>query len=464
MFPLGDDNPTQRRPIVNYAIIGVNLVVFLVTLLAPDDESLIRWTMVPSRLRWETLLTNFFLHANLIHLLGNMWMLWIFGDNVEDRLGHLGYAVFYLACGFAADAAHILTNLGSPVPTLGASGAIAGVMGAYVLFYPQQRIRTLIFLFIFVTVARIPAFVWIGIWFVENLYLSSRGLLGLRGESSGVAYTAHVGGFLMGLIIAAFVRFVVDRWPSSQPRWQPLEPRDPARRVFTPIPDDSGIEYLDEPDDGYSVLRLSDDPPDIARIGQVVAGLTPEPAADVAARLEATRGMIVRTVPRDVADRIQRELHVLGIPSAKVLHNRSNLPPRAVTVEGASWDDRALRLRAGDQILPVPWSSPFLWAAARIDGRPFVDIFVTRRSAYRILGARHVPLTEVDPTSRREISSDLASFARAVLERAGGATSDGLRAAAGLSDWGRLDFGNAADYDDYLFWLYTLTLAKGPPA
>ena len=220
---------------------------------------------------------------------------------------------------------------------------------------------------------------------------------------------------------------------------------------------------MDEPGDGYSVLRLTDDPADVGRIGPVVAAVTQETPAEVGARLEATRGVIARALPVEAANRIQRELHVLGIPSAKILHNRSNMPPRPVSVEGASWDDRSLRLRAGEQVVMVPWSAPFLSVGARIDGVPFVEIFVNRRTAYRINDARHIPLTEVDPASRKEGASDLAGLARAVLDRAAGSSNDGLQALAGSPGGGRLDFGSAADYDDYIFWLYNLILAKGIP-
>jgi membrane associated rhomboid family serine protease len=454
-FPISDDNPTQRRPIVNYTLIALNVIAFLATRPIPQDD-MIRWEMVPASLDWPTLFTSIFLHANWIHLLGNMWMLWIFGDNVEDRLGRLGYAVFYIVCGLAADAAHIVSNAGSDIPTLGASGAIAGVMGAYIWFFPHQRVKTLVFFGFFFDFWLIPSFVWIGIWFLEQIFLSMRGLAG------GVAYMAHIGGFIAGLAIAAGVRLVLAQWPSRRPE-EPLEARAPERRFFTPIPDDSGIEYMDDPGDGYSVLRLTDDPTDPGRIAPVVAAATHESPSEVASRLESTRGMIARAISVEAANRIQRELHMLGIPSAKILHNRSNMPPRPVPVEGASWDDRALRLRAGDQIVMVPWSAPFLIVGARVDGVPFAEIFVNRRTAYRISGARHVPLTEVDPVSRKEQSTDLAGFARAVLDRAAGATNDGLSALAGGSDGGRLDFRSAADYDDYIFWLYNLILARGLP-
>jgi membrane associated rhomboid family serine protease len=456
-LPLGDDNPTVRRPFVNYALLALNILVFLAMVIS-RDPGFIRWTMVPADVHWPTLFTSLFLHAGWAHLIGNMLFLYIFGDNVEDRLGHVGYIAFYLVCGLAANAAHLLTNPGSTLPTLGASGAISGVMGAYLAFFPHQRIKTLVFLGYFVTYWQIPAFLWIGIWFGEQLLLGSQGLAG------GVAYGAHIGGFLAGATIGGLARLVLERLPYSRPSAMPAPTEPPQHRSFIPIPDDPGIEWMDDPGDGYSVLRLADDPPDVAAIAQVAAAATGEAPADVARRLEATRGMIARAIPREVAGRIQRELHALGIPSAIILHGRSNSPPRPVAVEGASWDSRAIRLRAGDQIVMVPWSAPFLYAGARAEGRAFIDLFLNRRSAYRIADARDVPLTEVNPASRSEFSTDLAGFARAALNRSGAAVTDGVRALAAGSGGGRLDFKSASDYDDYIFWLYNLTLAQGARA
>src|SRR5579859_2266516 len=157
-IPIGDDNPTERTPYVNYALIAINVAVFLFSGMGdPENSSAIRWAMVPADLRWQTLFTNLFLHASWMHLIGNMWFLWIFGDNVEDRLGHLGYVAFYFVCGLGADTAHILSNPSSEVPTLGASGAISGVMGAYAVFYPRQPVKTLIW-FWTVSIIRTPAF------------------------------------------------------------------------------------------------------------------------------------------------------------------------------------------------------------------------------------------------------------------------------------------------------------------
>src|SRR6185436_19095698 len=172
-IPIGDDNPTERTPYVNYALIAANVAAFLVFCLGPvDDPGLIRWTMIPSRLEWPTLFTSMFLHAGWLHLIGNMLFLWIFGDNVEDRLGHVGYTVFYLVSGLAASAAHILSNPASDLPTLGASGAISGVLGAYIVFYPRAHVKTFIWLGIFFAdVVRTPAFLWIGLWIGQQILL-----------------------------------------------------------------------------------------------------------------------------------------------------------------------------------------------------------------------------------------------------------------------------------------------------
>src|SRR6185295_1640987 len=159
-IPIGDENPTERKPYVNYALLAINIAVFLLTLGADDERQLIRWTLVPADVHWHALFTSMFLHGGLLHLLGNMVFLYIFGDNVEDKFGHIGYIVFYLVCGLAAAAAHIATNPASELPTVGASGAISGVMGAYAVFFPKQRIKTLV-VWIVITILRVPAMIWV---------------------------------------------------------------------------------------------------------------------------------------------------------------------------------------------------------------------------------------------------------------------------------------------------------------
>ena len=456
-IPIGDDNPPSRTPFVNYALIAVNVAAFfLFNLGLRNEDGAIAWAMVPADLHWPTLFTNLFLHAGWMHLLGNMWFLWIFGDNVEDRLGHLGYVVFYFACGLAADAAHIMTTTSPEVPTLGASGAISGVMGAYALFYPREVVRTLIW-FWTITVIRVPAYIWIGLWFVQQVLLN----LMTRG-GSGVAYFAHIGGFIAGAAIAGAVRGIGRTWP-SQDREPPVSDSGDGghQRPFLPVPDEPDIEWLDDPGDSYSVLRLDEDPAVIGQIAEIVHSVTGESLSDVTQRLQTTRGMIARRIPREAAESIQRDLHARGIPSAKILHNRANVPPQAIPVEGVSWDGRNLRFRSGERIVQIPWPVPFLWVGARSEGQAFIDVFVNRKTAYRILDVRSTMLTEVDSSGRTEESRRFFEFAQAIRRFSAGADmNDGIALAAEQSAWGRLDFPQNSDYDDYIFWLYNLILAR----
>ncbi|MBV8878560.1 MAG: rhomboid family intramembrane serine protease, partial [Planctomycetaceae bacterium] len=425
--------------------------------------------LVPARLvadpvaNLPTLLTHLFLHASGAHVGGNMLFLWIFGDNVEDRLGHLGYVVFYFVCGLAADASHILSNPTSEVPTLGASGAISGVMGAYTLFYPRAAVKTFVWLGIwYVDVIRTPAFLWIGFWFAQQILLN----LFTRG-GSGVAYLAHIGGFVAGALIAAAIRAVGSAWAHSGRPGPPRNPLDagPQRRPFLAMPDEPSIEWMDENGDAYSVLRLDEDPAVMGTIGDVVHQKTGEPTGDVLRRLQTSRGLIARQVPREAAEAIQRELQGRGIPSAKILHNRANLPPVPLSVEGASWDARSIRFRSGDQILLIPWTAPFLTLGARSEGQAFIDVFVSRRSAFRVLDSRSILLTEIDPSGRNEVSAGFGGFARAVRQYASSASvNEGIAVAADGQAWGRLDFPRDSDYHDYVFWLYNLILARSPHA
>ena len=182
-IPIGDENPTERKPFVNYAFIAANIVCFVLQAMS-TPASTIRWTMIPAHLDPVTVFTSMFLHADLFHLLFNMLFLWIFGDNVEDRLGHIGYVVFYFFCGIAAAGAHIAGDPTSELPTLGASGAVSGVMGAYIVFYPRHHVKTFVWIFIFAGVIRTPAFLWLGIWFFQQVIYN---LALPRGGGGGVA-------------------------------------------------------------------------------------------------------------------------------------------------------------------------------------------------------------------------------------------------------------------------------------
>jgi membrane associated rhomboid family serine protease len=209
MIPLRDSQPSYSRPVVTILIIVVNVLVFLFELsLDPFSRNhlISVYGVVPERLDYTTLLTSMFLHGGWMHLIGNMWFLWIYGDNVEDILGHGKFLIFYLLCGIAAGLAHVLTNPYSDMPTVGASGAIAGVMGAYVVKFPHSRILTLIPIFIFFTTVEIPAVFILLYWFVLQFF-SGLGSIGYsHATQQGVAWFAHVGGFVAGIVLIFLMR------------------------------------------------------------------------------------------------------------------------------------------------------------------------------------------------------------------------------------------------------------------
>jgi len=214
-IPLKDLNPSRSYPVVNISLILANVAVFLYQFTLPPyafKAFMTTYCTVPARIpsfvaghtsfefAFLPLLTSMFLHSGLAHIAGNMLFLWIFGDNVEDFFGHLPYLLFYLVCGIGAGLLHIIFNLNSNVPALGASGAISGVMGAYMLLYPRERILTLVFIFL----VPIPAVFILGYWFLLQ-FLAGIHTLGAS-ASGGVAWWAHVGGFLLGMLVTALFR------------------------------------------------------------------------------------------------------------------------------------------------------------------------------------------------------------------------------------------------------------------
>ncbi|HEX9330343.1 MAG TPA: rhomboid family intramembrane serine protease [Anaerolineales bacterium] len=205
MIPIGDDDSGRRlTPVVTYVLIALNALVFFLEL-NNGDAFIERWSFVPSRFLanptgdFATVFTSMFMHAGWVHLLGNMLYLWIFGDNVEDRLGHGLFFVFYIVCGLAASFAQTLVSLGSNVPNLGASGAIAGVLGAYIVMFPHERVNVLLGR----AIVPMSALIVIGFWIVIQVF-SQIGAFAASSqtEGGGVAYMAHIGGFIAGVILA----------------------------------------------------------------------------------------------------------------------------------------------------------------------------------------------------------------------------------------------------------------------
>ena len=251
MFPLKDNIPTDRLPVVTIALIAANVLLYLFfqeaissgLLNSPDQENVVDYGAIPYEFanpgdncqarggeivcgggatgQPPTVLTAFssmFMHGGLLHLGGNMLFLWIFGNNVEDAMGRVKYVLFYLLGGLAALAAQIAIDPGAAIPTIGASGAVAGVLGGYLLQFPRARVVTLIFLIFFFTIVELPALLILGFWFVQQVLFGYFDLSDPTGEGGGVAYFAHIGGFVFGML--AIKLFARRRRPREQPIFQ----------------------------------------------------------------------------------------------------------------------------------------------------------------------------------------------------------------------------------------------------
>jgi membrane associated rhomboid family serine protease len=231
MIPLRDDNPRRTFPFVTYALIALNVLAFLweLSLGRALDQQIFNIAFIPARFwipgHWVadamTIVISMFLHGGFMHIGSNMLYLAIFGDNIEDRLGHTRYLLFYLLCGFGATLAHAVFSASSRIPAIGASGAIAGVLGAYLLLFPRARVMTLIPIVFLITIRELPAVLILGLWFVLQLF-SGVGSLGIPDaqDMGGVAYFAHIGGFVCGmLLIGVFGGFRRRPPPQQEMPW-----------------------------------------------------------------------------------------------------------------------------------------------------------------------------------------------------------------------------------------------------
>ena len=251
MFPIRDDNPQLRPPIATYIILALNVLVWVFVQGMGTEprlvESICNLGLIPGELMgtiapgtqvqlgphtycrlgdggWFNVLSSMFMHGGWMHIIGNMWFLWIFGGNVEDSMGPVRFTVFYLLAGIAAAAAQIVTNIASPVPMVGASGAIGGVMGAYILLYPRVHVHMLVFLGFFVTTFAVPAVFMLGYWLVVQLV---SGFASLGAEGGGVAFWAHVGGFATGALLVLL--FKDQRLLDQHPYHGFKQPSSPTR-------------------------------------------------------------------------------------------------------------------------------------------------------------------------------------------------------------------------------------------
>ena len=219
MIPLRDVIPSRTTPYITVTIILINAAAWFYELAMPREELnvfLQLFGVVPAAFVPTTLLTSMFLHGGWSHVIGNMWYLWIFGDNIEDRLGHLRYLIFYLATGLIASASELFAAPQSAIPMLGASGAVAGVLGAYLWWYPRARVQTLVPIFIFLQFMELPAVLFLGLWFVMQI-------LGSLGGEGGVAWYAHIFGFLGGLLLSML---------ATRPPPRPVRPLPVSRNIY----------------------------------------------------------------------------------------------------------------------------------------------------------------------------------------------------------------------------------------
>lgn len=251
MIPIRDTTPSKNVPVVNNVIIAVNVVVFLFELMQGQalDRFIFIYGLVPARYTVGRLAEHFsffqqvfawlsfmFLHGGFLHLLGNMWSLYIFGDNVEDRLGPVRYLLFYLLCGLASGATHLVFNAHSTAPTIGASGAIAGVMGAYFLLHPKSKILTLIPIIFIPWFVEIPAFFFLGLWFVLQFLSATAG----PGSAGGIAWWAHIGGFLFGMLFLKIFEMLPNTGITA--RMRPATAKKRTHRIQVARPIQSNLE------------------------------------------------------------------------------------------------------------------------------------------------------------------------------------------------------------------------------
>ncbi|MBI2931925.1 MAG: rhomboid family intramembrane serine protease [Planctomycetes bacterium] len=465
-LPIGDENPREKTPVVNYALLAANILTFLALCFPePSPRVIATLALVPARLELSDLITSMFLHANLAHLAGNMLFLWIFGDNVEDKLGHVLYLLFYVAAGLAASFLHIATLADSTVPMLGASGAISGVVGAYVLFFPRHNIRMLLWFGFFIDILLVQAFWWAGIWFLTQLAF---GLLGF----AGVAYWAHIGGFVAGVGVAAIWKYLL--FPAQFGLHGPDEPyptdllassrtrgtRPTVGRPLVTI-DLPPSEFAREEHTRFAILRMEDDVSHAGRIAELAADAAGIAESTTLRRLRTSRGVVARDLDRSSAERVHEALHRAGIPTLLLPDDRSSRPPAPSTPEGLAWDAFQLRFRHRNDLLSIPWPTPFLYLGASVGHRPFIDIFVTAHERQRITD--EIPLRFVDADSRTERPASLRAFATHLIRlRRGALINEGVRVLASHGTWGWLAFQNEEGYEDYAFWAYNLILSSRP--
>ena len=497
IIPIGDIQKPEKIPYVNYALLGINILVYLFVqpneLTADADaihEFFLKYAFVPAEISLQGILFSMFMHAGIFHLAGNMLFLWIAGDNVEDRLGKIGYFFFYIACGFAASMAHFLFNMESLVPCIGASGAIAGVMGAYFLLCPRNQVRFFYWMFFFIGTFYVSARVAVGFWFVEQLIMFL-----VYHAGGGVAFDAHLGGIVFGfLVVLALIKLGI-----ASPYLAAEHYRASARRVSSFAHDHRGRPFIQYPGPNpysrYSRRRsiFSDRPPPqnadwlhnayasptytppwqqattapglftivarkpilnrIADIAPVVASLTGA-TPDVASHaLRTNYGVIARDVSGELAASLEASLAQIDV-AVFVMKNEDliDIPPvRELTNLTAS--DPGMTLYFDGSSLSKRRDEIFLVVCGVVAGAPTLDIYTYEPWArFRASEGSHV--------FERPTLSNIRSIMARILHGHNMAVNRGVKVLVDGGDWGDVAFSSHEDFDRYCYWLIQVVNAR----
>ncbi|KAF0240000.1 MAG: rhomboid family [Planctomycetota bacterium] len=490
LLPISDDNPTQRRPVVMQAILAINVAVWILAVATGTGAAVfLKLGLVPGNFSFVNLITSQFIHTGIFHLAGNMLFFWIFADNVEDRFGRGWFLLMYLASGAVGAIVHAIAVSGTDhalIPLGGASGAISGVLAAYLVFYPQQPVRIFYLIFIYPGFFHVRALWVIGVYAAEQVVM----ILITRGQG-GVAYWAHIGGFGAGLAFA-----LADRMKRGLPEeilpagegWKRRIGKQPSgvTRIWKRL----GAEALVRPAapelppievpfariaQGWTVLRADDSLADVSAIASLVSRVTGEPLADVSRRIRATRGVLARGLSDQSAALLVKTLAASGGPPAFAVDESAAgplPPPASASTAAAGPDGFVLEMAEGGK-WAVPWTRVAAVYAARLDRR---DPRASGGFTERFIETTLVDVVTRNPEGRIRLAQDVERSAAAASERATPAmqafcasilrhrgsipVNNGVAVAAGRGNWGYLRFPGEADYEDYAWWLAQLIRAR----
>lgn len=494
ILPIGDVQKPEKTPYVNYALLGINIFVFLFiqpnefTASAGENYFFEEHAFVPARFSLLGILFSMFLHANLLHLGGNMLFLWIAGDNVEDRLGKGGYIFFYLACGFAASMTHFLFNIGSIVPCIGASGAIAGVMGAYFLLCPRNQVKVFYWIWFYIGTFYISARVAVGFWFVEQV------IMFLIYRKSGVAIDAHIGGIIFGFLVTlALIKariaspyLAVERHTGSFRKASPFA-HDHRGRPFIQSPGSSPYSrysdqrhlFRNEPEqredwlsDSYAAPAYTPSWQQAApvsglftviagrpiggkaqQIAPTVASFTGNTPEQAARNLHADYGVLARRVPGSLAASLQASLMQFDVPVIMMRSEETvDLPPARELSDLAPGSMGVILYFDGGS-LGKRREEIFLAVCGKVAGRLILDIYAYQPwTRFRI--------SEGSAAFRHPTEENIRNIMTRILRAQNIPVNRGVKALVDGGGWEGATYVSHDDFDRYCYWLIQVVNAR----